>query len=196
MPFKREESRRTLELTSLVDIVFLLLIFFLVSFAFSLAGEVSDTNMPTELDLPKTNTDLTVLHEDYLENLLIQIMPDTSGSELKKRAYVLFPAWRDTVRLTRQQAFQIALRDSIFADFEPGFLDLDDVEFGLQPACKLMTKAIREYVDRSKGLRRSGHPIVEVRAEQNTEFKILNFIMEQCSSYMDIVPQIIIRTIP
>ncbi|MFQ5650489.1 MAG: ExbD/TolR family protein [bacterium] len=194
MPFERRESARSLELTSLIDVVFLLLIFFLVSFAFSISGDVSESKVYSDMELPKTDSQLPVIRNDALENLLIQVMPDTSDGEILRKAYVLWPSFRDTLKTTRGQAFKHALEDSTFAKFPSDFLALPTEAFVTLPACTLLTNSIRRYVAKDRLYRRNGHPIIEVRADQNTEFRILNFVMEQCSMYQDAIPQIIIRT--
>ncbi|TDI85357.1 MAG: hypothetical protein E2O78_04700 [Caldithrix sp.] len=194
MAFRRSETPRTLELTSLIDIVFLLLIFFLVSFAFSLSADVSSSRTYSELDLPRTNTSLPVLREDGLENLLVQIMPDSSEGRTRRKVLILWPSFGDTAMVSLGQAFEKAVQDSAFALFPADFLALPEEEFAALPPCTLITDAISRYIATERLYRRGGHPIIEVRAEENTEFKILNFILEVCGSYQDEIPQIIIRT--
>ncbi len=196
MPFKRSESPRTLELTSLIDIVFLLLIFFLVSFAFSLTGDVSESKTNSDISLPKANSELPVLPDDRLDNLMIQIVPDTTNVLMAHRVFILWPAMHDSVGITRVQAYQTALEDSTFSGIGADFLKLDKQAFAALPACRLISNSIAKYFEVNKFSRRSGHSMVEVRAEENTEFKIINFIMAQCGNNEDAVPQIIIRTTP
>ncbi|NIR51889.1 hypothetical protein GWO43_25275 [candidate division KSB1 bacterium] len=190
MAFKRHTSYRGLEFTSLIDVVFLLLIFFLVSFVFSVAGDVSESQTHTEIELPKTETALPLIQDDMLENLMIQIEPDTSGQEVSRVAYVLWPSINDTSRISRVQAFVQTLRDSTFAAFPAHFGSFSEEEFRNLPASQL----IMESIDRFVTLRRNTRPIIEVRAEQNTEFRILGFIMDQCGSHQDVIPQIVLRT--
>jgi hypothetical protein len=195
MPFKRQENERSLELVSLIDIVFLLLLFFLVSFAFTLAGDDSEMKIYSEIDLPKTETALPAIKDDILENLMIQIVPDTSEFGVSRRVYVLWPSFEDTAKVSRLQAFHRAAQDSTFAVFPPDFILLPDEEFAGTAPCTLITNSIARYVEREKFYRGNSSPIVEVRAEQNTEFKIINFIMDVCSSQQQAIPQIIIRAV-
>jgi len=194
MAFKRSENPRDLELTSLIDIVFLLLIFFLVSFAFSMAGDVSQSKAPTEIALPKSNVNQIPLKNNKLLNLMIQVMPDTSGASSAKSVYILWPSYREGVILTEDKALEKTLQDSTFSAFPENYLSLPKAEFVQSEACKLISFSIKEFVEREKILKQNERPIIEVKAEKNTEFKILNFILEQCSLYEDSIPQIIFRT--
>jgi hypothetical protein len=191
----QKDNKRTIELTSLIDVVFLLLVFFLVTFAFTLAGDVSDSEVQSELELPETETMLPIISDDVLENLMIQITPDTSGGGVVKEAYVLWPAIEDTAGVSRGGAMLKALQDSTFAIFPQNFVNLGQEQFESAEACTLIANSIDRYVDAYRQFGRRGRPLVEVRAEKNTEFRILSFIMDQCSAQDDFVPQIVIRTI-
>ncbi len=195
MKRKKKQDKIAIELTGLIDIVFLLLIFFLVSFAFSLAGDVSDSKSYADLELPKTRTELSAIEEDILENLMIQIVPDTNNYYVSKTAYILWPSYNDSVKITRVQALNRAITDSTFAAFPPDILELSYQEFQNLPPCTLITNSIKRYIDLEKFNRGNTRPLIEMRAERNTEFQILSFIMDQCSSYNDIIPQIVIRTV-
>lgn len=194
MAFRRKQNHHHLELTGLIDIVFILLVFFLVAFSVSVIGETSDSTTYSEIDLPKIDTDLVSIEDDVLENLMIQIVPDTVNYLSTRKVFVLWPSFDRTKRISRIQAFMNAQRDSLFAVFPVNFLALPDQEFTKGPACKLIAGSIKQYIELEKFHYRNTHPKVEVRAEKSTEFKILNFIMEQCGSYNDAIPQIIIRT--
>jgi len=196
MAFKRNEEKNPgLELTSLIDIVFLLLIFFLVSFAFSLAGDVSESKVYSEMRLPKTNTELPAIETDVLNNLMIQINVDSSGNGSTVRtAYVLWPSYDEGRKRTRGAALQQSLQDSTFAAFPENFVQVPASGFSAVAACTLITNSIARYVEIEREYRKNKRPIVEIRAAQNTEFKIVNFIMETCSAYGDDMPQVIIRT--
>lgn len=196
MAFKRDAPPERNELTSLIDIVFLLLIFFLISFSFSLTADVTESKVYSEIELPKTNTDLPVIRDDRLKNLMLQIVPDTTGGVDTRKIFVLWPSYSDTTSVTRGQAFRKALEDSTFATLPEFFLFLRDAEFGNLPASRLISQSIAKYVEDEKFYRGNTRPIVEVRAEKNTEFRIISYIMDQCSAYKDAVPQIIIRTVP
>ena len=194
MAFKRQDNPRELELTSLIDIVFLLLIFFLVSFAFSMAGDVSQSKSLNELALPKSSMSQVPIKGNKLLNLLIQIMPDTASASQTRAVFVLWPSYDGEEALTEEMAFKKTLSDSTFSNFPLDYLKLPATEFTKTDACKLISLSIKQYVERERLLRQNERPMIEVRAEKNTEFKILNFILEQCSLYDEHVPQIIFRT--
>ena len=194
MAFKRTEEKAGLELTSLIDIVFLLLIFFLVSFAFSLTGNVSESKIYSEMPLPKTNTDLPPVDSDVLNNLMIQLNSDSTATGVQRTAYVLWPSYNGAKKLTRGSALQTTMKDSTFASFPIDFIRMQKKEFTSVPACTLITGSVARYVELEKDFRRNKRPIVEIRADKNTEFKIVNFIMETCSAYGDNMPQVIVRT--
>lgn len=195
MAFKRTSPAERTELTSLIDIVFLLLIFFLISFSFSLTADVTESKVYSEIELPKTDTDLPVIRNDLLENLMLQIVPDTTGGVNTRKVFVLWPSYSDTVRITRGQALLQALHDSTFAAFPEFFLFLPEDEFENLPASRLISQSIAEYVEDEEFYRGNTRPVVEVRAEKDTEFRIISFIMDQCSAYEDAIPQIVIRTV-
>ncbi|MFQ5864174.1 MAG: ExbD/TolR family protein [bacterium] len=194
MAFKRREEFRDFELIGLIDIVFLLLIFFLVSFAFSLAGNISESDVSLERDLPETNTQLSVISEDWLDNLLIEILDDSTEKFTSKMAYVMSPSFNKNVRITRNKAFETAKRESTFAVFPQNYMMLPYEKFAAIQPCTLIANSITRYVTKSIMQSSNVHPIVEVRAEKNTEFRILSFIMDQCSAHKDTIPQFILRT--
>jgi len=195
MAFKRQNSPRELELTSLIDIVFLLLIFFLVAFAFSLGGDISQSAASPDINLPEAASQSPLIGKDYLDHLMIEVMTDTADGSTVRTVYVLWPAASDTLPISRPRAFEITLRDSTFAHFPANFMNLNRAEFAETQPCALITAAIARYLAarKSRGVRTT---TIEVRADQNMEFRILNFIMAQCSRYDEDIPQIIIRTRP
>ncbi|MFQ5602805.1 MAG: ExbD/TolR family protein [bacterium] len=194
MPLQFENESRSLELTGLIDVVFLLMIFFLVSFAFSLASDVSESQVHSEMDLPTTKTNLPQIKDDWLENLMIQIVPDTSELQTAKKAYVLWPVLHDTTKISRGHAFEKALTDSTFAAFPVNFVNMPEMEFKAIPPCTLISNSIDRYIEYEKMFRGNTRPVIELRADKNTEFKILSYIMDRCSLHEDVVPQIVIRT--
>jgi biopolymer transport protein ExbD len=194
MAFQRYESHRSQELISLVDIVFLLLLFFLVTFSFTLAGDVSDAKIYSEVDLPKTATELPVIKDDVLQNLMIQIIPDSSGGAASRLAFVLWPSFEDTLQMTRMQAFRRAILDSTFESFPQDFLLMPAAEFNRSAPCTLISNSIARFIEKEKFYHNNSHPIVEVRADRNTEFRIINFIMNTCSDQPRAIPQIVLRT--
>ena len=83
---------------------------------------------------------------------------------------------------------------SLFERFTPNFLLLNDDAFSKLPPCLLIEKSIRDYKNRVFFEPRSTNSI-ELRAVKNTEFRIVNFIMEQCSAYGYTIPRILLHTL-
>ncbi len=194
MARERKNDSRVIELTSLIDVVFLLLIFFLVTFALTLSGAVSESEVSSQLDLPETQSVLPMVTDETLENLMIQITPDTTDNIVRRAAHILWPALKDTVGISTLGAMRKAQRDSTFASFPKNFASLSDEEFESAKACTLISNSISRYVEAHKLYGRRVRPLVEVRAARDTEFRILSFIMNQCSAQGDLIPQIVIRT--
>ncbi len=196
MAFRKTENPRGLELTSLIDVVFLLLIFFLVSFAFSLTGSYSKSRVSADVELPTSDTETAIIKKDELQHLMIEVTADSSEGQAGRTVYILWPGPAEAPEISRRQALEQARLDSTFARFPPGYLSLPKSEFAATAPCMLISRSIAEYIERGKETGFFNRALVEVRAEKSTEFKILNFIMEQCSAYQDDIPQLVLRTRP
>jgi len=195
MAFIRNEEKKWLSLPGLIDIIFLLLIFSLVTLS------VSQTEVETQesgdrdfdFDLPETRSRETEEVEEVLQNLLFQIEHlDNDDIESPKILFVLQPSERGS--LTLEEAKLNATRDSLFGVFPENFLDLSDAEFVQTPPCRLVQRTLREHKD---GYFLEPNPTnsIEIRAVKDTEFRIVNFIMEQCGAYGDTIPRLMLRTL-
>lgn len=195
MAFERTEDKKGLSLPGLIDIIFLLLIFSLVTLSFSQAEVEANkrSERAVEFDLPETNVAQTKEAPELLNTLLFQIEhEDDEDASSPKVVYVLWPLYRDSVTIT--QAREQALQDSLFHVFPPDFLDLSDRAFRRTPPCSLIHWAIRSYKEEHFREPRNTNAI-EIRAVKDTEFRIVNFIMEECSSYGDTIPRLTLRTL-
>ena len=192
MAFQRNNERKGLSLPGLIDIIFLLLIFSLVTLSVSestVDTEVSGENI-SDIDLPETKTWKTDEVAENLNTLMFQIEhADTISSQ--KIVYILKPSKNGSV--TIYQARGIAMRDSIFAKFPQNFLDMDDREFYNTRACQMIKNAIIGYKDNHFFEPKPTNSI-EIRAVRDTEFRIVNFILETCSALGDTIPRINVRT--
>jgi len=195
MAFVRNEEKKGLSLPGLIDIIFLLLIFSLVTLS------VSQTKVETQksgdrdfdFDLPETESRETEEVEEVLQTLLFQVEHvDPSDLESPKILFVLQPSVRHS--LTLQEAKLRAIEDSLFAVFPENFLDLSSWEFAQTPPCRLIRWAIRQHKD-AHFLEPNPTHAIEIRAGKDTEFRIVNFIMEQCSAYGDTIPRLMLRTL-
>ncbi len=195
MAFKRSEEIRGMDLPSLIDVVFLLLIFFLVTMQFSVEASSAKRRgaKPPDIQLPRARGAEDVPSDDVLSTLLFQIQYAVKNDSSSPRVvYVLEPSGQNPI--TRNEALQNAKRDSMFAIFPRDFLQLKENQFKRLPACRLISDAIFNYKEEHFH-RPSLDNTVEIRAEKDVEFKIINFIMQECSAYKDTIPRVIFRTL-
>jgi hypothetical protein len=195
MPFKKSEDKRQLELPTLIDVVFLLLIFFLVTFSVSAPG--SKTVLPgqqAELpNLPEAEGYDFINQNEVLETLLIQVShEDIKDATSPKIVYVLWPSVKDSLNV--QKAFMKAKTDSsAFRAFPADFLAMNEKEFKNCPPCSLIAAHIDSFKKQHfSEPNPSNH--IEMRAEKDIEFRIVNHIMDRCSAYGDTIPRLVFRT--
>ena len=193
MAFIRKETLKDLELPSLVDIIFLLLIFFLVTYSFSEMGEETGPARSI-VDLPEAAGENTVTEEEVLQTLLFQIEhKNVKDKTSPKVVYVLWPSRRDSVTLS--QALVKAREDSsLHAEFPDNFLHLSDQQFESVPPCTLMANSIARY-KRSYFNNVSLSNTIEIRAARDVEFRIIDFIMSHCAAYQDTIPRLVFHTL-
>jgi hypothetical protein len=196
--YYHENIKRGVSLPSLIDIIFLLLIFSLVTLNVS---DVSDAVVQTnpegssapELTLPTIHGAETEKFDRRIRTLLFQIEhrnPRDPASA--KVVYVLDPG--DLEYMDIRQAKQAAVQDSLFAVFPPQYLQMPESDFSRIPACRLIQKSIQAYKGRVFTEPRPSNSI-EIRAVEDTEFRIIRFIMDRCSVYGDTIPSIIVHTL-
>ncbi|MFH1943967.1 MAG: hypothetical protein ABIL68_17830 [bacterium] len=194
MAFSRNEEKKELSLPGLIDIIFLLLIFSLVTLSISQAKVETQKkgNRDFDLDLPETKSRESEALDEVLQTLLFQIEHvDNEDQDSPKILFVLRPSVKDS--LTLQEAKTKAIADSLFAVFPEDFIDLSDGEFARTRPCRLIRRAIREHKE-TYFFKPDPTNAVEIRAVADTEFRIMNFIMEQCSAYGDTIPRFMLRT--
>jgi biopolymer transport protein ExbD len=191
MAFIKKREQKELNLPSLIDVVFLLLIYSLVTIPI----ERSETNSAStasastrqELELPYVKSRKAVEIDPILRTFLVQIENEIPEDPRSARmVYVLKPSEKDS---TMGQARATAVRDSSFARFPIDFLGLTDSEFSQTRAYRLIREEIRRFA------RGEASERIEIRAVKNTEFRIVNAIMRECSAYGDTLPAIAVRTL-
>lgn len=195
MAFKRNVEKKGLSLPGLIDIIFLLLIFSLITLSVSQANIETKTQGTKEVDfdLPHTRSHLTEEANEILNTLLFEINYQNQEEQMgPKLVYALWPSQKDSVTL--QEARNHALRDSLFAVFPPNILNLSNREFKNIEPNKLIRNELAKYKNEYFFIPRPTNSI-EVRAVKDTEFRIINFILEECSAYGDTIPQVILRTL-
>jgi biopolymer transport protein ExbD len=195
MAFSKKRDQKELNLPSLIDVVFLLLIYSLVTIPIE-KSETSSTNTAKastrkEITLPFVRSRKTLPIDPTLRSFLIQIENETPDDPKSARmVYILKPSEKDS---TVGQARESAVRDSVFARFPDNFLEMSDAAFSQTRACRLIRDELRRF-ERGKMKTMDVSARIEIRAAQNTEFRIVNAIMRECSAYGDTIPAIAVRT--
>ena len=194
MAFIKKEEKRGLSLPGLIDIIFLLLIFCLgtLTTSESRVEEEGGSEGEADLNLPETSIKRTYDVDEVLQTLLLQVdLTDPNDRSSPKRIMILWPSLEDS--LTIEEAKSNAMRDSLFAVFPPNLLSLSDRDFSRTPPCTLIHWGLETYKNDYFREPKSSNTI-EIRAVRDTEFRIINFILEQCSVYGDTIPRLTLRT--
>lgn len=187
MPFIKKQDQKSLTLPSLIDVVFLLLIYSLVTIPMERGGPVEEFPLP-HIQSPKTQD-----AEAMIKNLIIQIENEKPEDPRSARVvYVLLPS---QPTITVEQARRMALQANRYASLASDSIRiLSDSEFRASKVCQLIQDEIRKYVAKHGNAVLWANKI-EIRAVRNTEFRLLNFILKECSAYGDKVPSIAVRTL-
>jgi hypothetical protein len=195
MPMRTDDKKEGLSLPGLIDIIFLLLIFSLVTYSFTTSTVEGDDNigLNDQLNLPIARLEDTADLDKILHTLMFEISYSNSEDlSSPKAVYVLWPSVEDSK--TIQQAKEIAVTDSVFEIFNPNFLDQSDRVFRNSPPCRLIRRELERYKDEYFKYPRSTNAIA-IRAVEDTEFRIINYIMDRCSTYGDTIPKMDLLTI-
>lgn len=196
MAFTRKSERKGLSLPGLIDIVFLLLIFSLVTLTVSQSMTESQgtDNKPVDFALPKVESMATKKLEQTLNTLLFQIEHvDQNDLRSAKVVYVLNPFVPDskTVSAARRVA---GLDSTRYRTFPNTFLSLSDRDFQRLEACRFIREEIRKYKNAHFFTPEPSNSI-EIRAVEDTEFRIINHILEYTATFKDTIPSFMVRTI-
>lgn len=195
MAFVKHIEKKELSLPSLIDCVFLLLIFSIVTLPITKSKlETKQRGGKTLVSqLPLIRSKTTEKAGSKLTTLLFEIEnedPDDPAS--RKIIYVLKPNLLDS--LSMEQARDNSIRDSLFAAYPHGFLDLTDRQFENLRCSKMIREQIALY-KKDHFFKPSFSNAVEIRAVKNTEFRIVNDIMKQCSVYGDTIPRVVFKVL-
>jgi len=195
MAFKHIHEKKGLSLPSLIDIIFLLLIFFMATI--NMSTVISDRNRgiytQEKFNLPEVRNRKTGQVQKFLTTLMLQIEhenPQDGNSPLV--VYALWPSQGDSLSIS--QAKQRAIVEMKYAYLLSESERLNDPKIPDISPYDFIARQINQYADR---FFRSGSPnnYIEVRAIQKTEFKIINHILNTCSALKDRIPHIYIRTL-
>jgi hypothetical protein len=180
------------DLPSLIDLVFLLLIFSLTTMSQNIVKmrEKAPSEIETleKIELPIYNDEKAKTADEKLKTLFFQIERDTLVAG-KCAIYALWPSNPDSS--TFNSSKQQAIRTGLWAVFTDSILQMQNKQFALSSPCTLIANTIRRYKN-SPNLARDR--VVGIRADGSTEFRIINFLMTECSQYGDTIPRVVIRT--
>jgi biopolymer transport protein ExbD len=112
---RKTKARRRLSMTSLIDVIFLLLLFFMLTSTFSKFSEVELTAAAQAADAPSDSPPLFLQlgAEDIRLNgevLALQTLSDALTAETEETARVLLVALRDDVTAQRLTDLLVAIR--------------------------------------------------------------------------------------
>jgi hypothetical protein len=195
MAFLKQDIKKELTLPSLIDIIFLLLVFSLVTQPISPSGRTEKTSgtQPQDMDLPFIQGFLATKTDPLLNTLMFEIgYADPRNPGSRRVVYALYPVPGDSS--TVSDAKQRAVRDSTFAFFPDAFLELTDSEFSSCTACRFIRNEVEQY-KKAHFFKPSHSNAIEIRAEKGIEFRILNYVLTLCSVYGDTVPGVAVRTL-
>jgi len=199
---KSESILKELDLPTLIDMVFLLLIFFAATISLS-TGEkkaAPTPEKPLDYNLPKVTGQVSPTGEDVLSTLLFQIQYASKDSaDNLKAVYILWPD--DAGLRTDKEAMKMIAEElqgdppdsSHYAVFPRNFLSMSSQAIQNSRAFRIISDNLRLYQEAHFSAATKSSNTIEIRAVKDTEFKIINYIMQQCSSYDDLIPKIAFR---
>ena len=197
MAFSHEIDKKGLSLPGMIDIVFLLLIFSLVTLAVSqspVEDVDTDDDISIQINLPTAKARSTVETGTVLRTLCFQIeylFPDSVGSP--RIAYALWPGVKDSI--TIEEARINARKDSLKMAFIPeNFLLMNEQDFNQTAFSSMIRRNISNYKDEYFREPKQDNAI-DIRAERNTEFRLINYILEYAGSFGDTIPRFLVRTV-
>ena len=195
MAFRRAEERKDFELPTFIDIIFLLLIFFLLTYS-PVPPKVGQSTL--ELNLPNAEGAAKVNQSEKLETMMIEIMPvNKEKPQEGLQVSVLLPFENydlekaGAVKYKDAKTFaKIYQREAVLP---ANYVTLNKSTFLALPAVKLINDQLDRYVQEKFRISKLTNRI-EIRADRSVSFRIINFIIEKCSSYEDLIPSLVFRT--
>ena len=192
--FERKRNKSGIHLPGFIDIVFLLLIFALVAYAVSTAttrtSAKDESGHGKKFDLPRVERH--VGPEMELHTLCLQIEPLLPGmSDQRQTGYnkmfVIF--WPDE----ENGSFAAAESDTFYYSNRPPKAG-GRFRFDTTTVYPVMKDYIRRFKDEYF---REPHPAnsIQIRAEQETQFQVINSIMTYLQTFNDTIPRVTVRTL-
>ncbi|RPH90322.1 MAG: hypothetical protein EHM72_19260 [Calditrichaeota bacterium] len=197
----KSDYEREVELPSLIDMVFLLLIFFVTTMSVSSGGDPKSTSPERQnvIDLPKATGKSIEFEKGKLSTLLFQIEPkDAEDPASAKIVYILWGerngnVSEDALLLKLQEERTKESPDSTFyATFPRHFMRMTHEMQDTCRAFRLIADNINRYQAEYFTIAEAANS-VEIRAVKNVEFRIINHIMQECSKYEDRIPRVTFR---
>ena len=165
MAFRRRRDAKELEIVSLIDIVFLLIIFGIIASVMAGAGQDQEPGLPSTFKItlqreparPDTREQprmiVTILNSDTVGTIYTEMLPP----------------------------------DDMLMTMSPSL-------FETQPACTLLHRRISYFAENlALGTNRFSEHI-EVIAGGDTKFRVIGFILKECAAYKNLIPWVRVAT--
>jgi len=159
MAFRRRRGGKELEIISLIDIVFLLIIFGIIASVLAGAGQDSD-NTPTS-------------------TFKITLQREAERPDVHRQ-----PGLVVTILNSDEQG--TVYTDILPPDNE--LLAMSQAAFENQPACALLRSRISYFAENMALGTKISSEHVEVIAGSDTKFRVIGFILRECAAYKDLIP--------
>lgn len=197
MAFRRFESQKDLELPTFIDIIFLLLIFFLLTYS---PVQPKKGESALELTLPFAEGQFKVNPSERVETLVIEILPAPESDSLNAYiVHVLLP-FREygyiqlrKKGITLGEARRFAREYNRYAYVPYGYERLPQQKFRNLDAVKLIDTQLERFARERLRVPKPTNNI-EIRADRSVKFRLINHILTKCSELGDLIPVIIFRT--
>jgi hypothetical protein len=200
MAFKHVHEKKGLSLPSLIDIIFLLLIFFMLTINIS---SIPGGDYPLDyFDLPKVKINQVDQAPKVLQTLMIQIEHEKNSESSEEPGpasplvvYALWPGERELIRISEARTYAqehgkfAYLVDEATRLSDPNIPDISAEDF------------IKREIERYAGMHfnvpsDSNNYVIDVRAVNETTFKTINYILNVCSGLDIPIKRINIRVNP
>lgn len=197
MAFRRTEIAKSIELPTFIDVIFLLLIFFLLTYS-PVPPQKGQSTL--QLTLPIAKGLEKVQLSERLQTMMVEVFP-LKAKDLTQgyRVNVLLPFEDYSVVevrprvITISKAREYAQRYGRMAILPANYAAIPDKDFLELDAIKMLDRELERYVEyRFKTPKPTNR--IEIRADATIKFRLIGHILEKCSSFGDLVPMVVFRT--
>lgn len=200
MAFKHIHEKKGLSLPSLIDIIFLLLIFFMLTINIS---SIPGGEYPLDyFDLPKVRINQLDQASKVLQTLMIQIEQEKGEESASEPgpasplvAYALWPGENEQISIATARAnARVDGRFAYLVDKETRLNNPDIPDISAEDFIK---REIEKYARQHFNVKSDSNSyVIEVRAVKETTFKTINTILNVCSGLDIPIKRINIRVNP